>query len=177
PDEADHGARLVVLAHGLWVRRFGGSRDVIGKTVRINGFDWEIIGVMPANFQLPFQDTQFWAPLETNSTWNDPGLRTFDPNHNRYFYARWQALARLREGIGLAQAQNEMKVAFARANEEQPDPSRGRGVNVVPLRVDLDPNIRLALGVLLSAVSLVLLIACANIASLMLAQGASRERE
>src|SRR5215813_7999475 len=176
-DEAARRERLVVLGHGLWVRRFGASRDVVGKTLRISGFDWEIIGVMPASFQLPFQDTQFWAPLETNSTWNDPALGTIDPNHNRYFYSRWQAIARLRAGTGLAQAQNEMNAAFARVNQDEPDPSRGRGVNLVPLRVELDPNTRLALGVLFAAVSFVLLIACANIASLLLAQAASRERE
>src|SRR5262245_1294735 len=72
-DEAARRERLVVLGHGLWVRRFGASRDVVGKTLRISGFDWEIIGVMPASFQLPFHDTQLWDPLEKNYTWNDTG--------------------------------------------------------------------------------------------------------
>ena len=176
-DEAARRERLVVLGHGLWIRRFGASPDVIGKTLQMSGFDWQVIGVMPASFQMPFQDTGFWAPLETNSTWNDPALRTIDPDHNRYFYARWQAMARLKPNMGLTQAQNEMKTAFARVNQDRPDPNRGSGINVVPLRIDLDPNTRLALGVLFAAVLFVLLIACANIASLMMAQGASRQRE
>src|SRR5215831_9656517 len=151
-DEAARRERLVVLGHGLWIRRFGASPDVIGKTLQMSGFDWQVIGVMPASFQMPFQDTGFWAPLETNSTWNDPALRTIDPDHNRYFYARWQAMARLKPNMGLTQAQNEMKTAFARVNQDRPDPNRGSGINVVPLRIDLDPNTRLALGVLFAAV-------------------------
>jgi putative ABC transport system permease protein len=177
-DEEAGGERLVLLSHGLWVRRFGASPQAIGKTLRMAGYDWEVIGVMPATFQLPFTDTQFWAPLETNSAWNDPALRAnTDPNHSRYFYARWQAIARLRAGIDLTQAQNEMNAAFARVSKHEPDPNRGRGVNVAPLRVHLEGNTRLALAVLFAAVSFVLLIACANIASLMLAQAAARERE
>src|SRR5215813_9302721 len=117
-DEAARRERLVVLGHGLWVRRFGASRDVVGKTLRISGFDWEIIGVMPVSFQLPFQDTQFWAPLETNSNWNDAALGTIDPNHNRYFYSRWQAMA----CFGSSPERDERRLCASERGPAPPEP-------------------------------------------------------
>ncbi len=177
-EEETRQERVVILSHGLWVRRFGASPDVIGKTLQINGIASQVIGVMPATFQFPARDQQFWAPLTTNPGWGDPALTTnIDPRHIRLFYARWQAIGRLRPGVTLQQAQAEMNTIFRRINRADPDGNRGVGINVVPLRVNLSGNTRLAFVVLFSAVSFVLLIACSNVANLMLTRGAVRERE
>jgi predicted permease len=177
-DEDLRREHVLILSHSLWTERFGGSRDVVGKTIQIDGADWQIIGVMPASFQAPSQSTRFWAPLRANRNWNDPALTaSVDPNHNRYFFTRWQAMGRLRTGFTLAQAQAELSTTFERASSAEPDPNRGRGIAPVPLHVKVSGNTRLAFIVLFAAVSFVLLIACANVANLVLARGAARERE
>jgi putative ABC transport system permease protein len=170
--------RVVVLSHGLWLRRFGGSRDVVGRRLQIDGISSEIIGVMPETFQFPARDQQFWAPISTNPFWGDPALSThIDPRHTRPFYARWQAIARLKAGVRLEKAQSEMNTIFTRLDRADPDANRGRGIEVIPLRVTLSGNTRLALLVLSSAVFFVLLIACSNVANLFLVRGTARNRE
>jgi predicted permease len=176
-EEARH-ERVVVLSHGLWVRRFGGSLNALGRTLQVNGLSARVIGVMPATFQFPSPDQQFWAPLTMNPNWGDTALRTkIDPNYARYFYARWQAVGRLKAGTSLHQAQAEVSTIFARIARQDPDKNRGAGVTVLPLGVNFRGNTRLALFVLMCAVSFVLLIACSNVANLVLARGAVRERE
>jgi putative ABC transport system permease protein len=177
-DEERRGERVVILSHGLWLRRFGGSRGVNGKALQVNGIDSEIIGVMPERFQFPARDQQFWAPITTNPFWNDPQLTTnFEANRSHYFYARWQGLGRLKAGISLRQARTEMDTIFGRIKLADPDRNRGIGIRVVPLRVNVSGNTRLALLVLFGAVFFVLLIACSNVANLVLARGATRQRE
>jgi predicted permease len=178
PEEEARREHVVVLSHGLWLRRFGASRDVIGKTLQINGMDSQIIGVMPESFQFPARDQQFWAPITTNPYWNDPALTTnIDPRHTRNFYARWQAVARLKQGVSLQQAQAEMTAIFTRTERTDPDKNRGIGIRVTPLRVNLSGHTRRALAVLFCAVFFVLLIACSNVANLVLERGAGRDRE
>jgi Acidobacterial duplicated orphan permease len=177
PDEEAQRERVVVLSYGLWRRRFGGSRDAIGKVLQIDGVDSQIIGVMPATFQFPARDQQFWAPLTTNRYWDDPALTTnIDPQHVRYFYERWQAIGRLSPGATLAQAQTEINSIFRRS-EPDFDNHGIPGITLTPLRVTLSGNTRLALIVLFCSVSFVLLISCSNVANLVLARGAARERE
>ena len=177
-DEERRRDRVAVLSYGLWLRRFGGSRDVIGKNLRIDGMDSEIIGVMPESFQFPARDQQFWAPLTTNPFWNDPELAiSHDPNRSTYFYARWKAIGRLKPGISFQQAQAEMDMLFERLKVGDPDKNRGTGIKIFPLRVNLNGNTRLALLVLFGAVFFVLLIACCNVANLVLGRGATRQRE
>jgi predicted permease len=176
-DEEAQRERLVVLSYALWRRRFGGSRDAIGKVLQIDGVDSRIIGVMPATFQFPARDQQFWAPLTTNRYWNDPALTTsIDPRHTRYFYERWQAIGRLFPVAMIAQAQTEINTIFRRS-EPDFDNDRIPGITLTPLRVALSGNTRLALIVLFCSVSFVLLISCSNVANLVLARGAARERE
>ena len=177
-EEEKKQERVVILSHGLWLRRFGGSGDVIGKSLQINGMESEIIGVMPGSFQFPARDQQFWAPITTNPYWNDPQLTTnFDPNRVRTFYARWLGIGRLKPGTNFGQAQTELDTIFSRLKLADPDKNRGSGVKVVPLRVSLSGKTRLALLVLFGAVFFVLLIACCNVANLVLARGATRRRE
>jgi predicted permease len=177
PQDEIQRARVVVLSHGLWRRRFGGSQNAIGKVIPIDGVDSQIIGVMPAIFQFPARDQQFWAPLTTNRYWDDPVLTTgIDSSHTRYFFERWQAIGRLSSDVTMAQAQAEVNTVFRRS--EPAFESNGTpGITLAPLRVTLTGNTRLALMVLFCAVSFVLAISCANVANLMLARGATRERE
>src|SRR5262245_25283509 len=168
--------RVVVLSHRLWARTFGGSAHAIGKTIQIDDVPSEIIGVMPASFEFPARDQEFWAPLTTNRYWNDPALTNIDSRNTRYFYERWQAIGRLRTGANIAEAQTEISALFRRS--ELPLDGNGTpGVTLNALRVILSRNTRLALLILFCAVTLVLLISCTNVANLVLARGAARARE
>jgi len=168
---------VVILSNGLWLRRFAGSPEALGKNLQIDGIESKIIGVMPATFQFPNKDQQFWAPITTNRYWRDPALTTkIDPRNTRFFFGRWQAVGRLKEEVRFQQARTEIDTVFARIAESDPDKNRGP-VALVPVAVNLGANARLALFILLGAVVFVLLIACSNIANLVLARGASRNRE
>jgi predicted permease len=169
--------RVVVLSHGLWMKQFGASPEVIGQTLGIDGFSFQIIGVMPATFEFPARDQQFWAPITTNRFWGDPALTTTNRLNASGFYQRWQAIGRLRRGVELGQAQAELGTLFARLRQADNDPNRGEAVRLLPLRVTLSGNTRLAFIVLFTAVGFVLLIACSNVANLLFARAASRERE
>ena len=177
PQEEAARAHLVILSHGLWIRKFGASQNIIGTVLQINGINSQIIGVMPEAFQFPASDQQFWAPLTTNPYWGDPALTTIDPVRAKGFYARWQIISRLKSGVNIEQAQAEINVLFNRFEQAEHDSSRAIGVKGEPLRVNLNGNTRLALIVLFVAVVFVLLIAYANITNLMLARGTARQAE
>ena len=176
-EEELHQVHVVVLSHGLWLRRFGGSPEVIGKDLQIDGIESKVIGVMPASFQFPDKNQEFWAPITTNLSWQDPALTTkIDPRNTRFFFARWMVVGRLKTGVSLLQAQAEINSLFAHLAESDPDPNRAP-VRVFPLCPNLSDNTRLALFVLFGAVISVLLIACSNVANLVLARGAGRTHE
>ncbi|HUH62346.1 MAG TPA: ABC transporter permease [Terracidiphilus sp.] len=176
-EEESRHERVAVLSYGLWQSHFGGSPDAIGQTIQLDGVASRVIGVMPEVFQFPAADSALWAPITSNPHWADPTILINDGQHSRGFYARWQAVARLRPGFGARQAQAEMNAIFASLEKSDPDPNRGTGIKVLPLRLEIGGDARLALYVLLASVGLLLLIACSNVANLVLARGVARAGE
>ncbi len=165
PDEIEPGNNLVVvLGHGFWQRQFGADVDVIGRPLMLNAEAYEIIGVMPADFDYP-EETELWTPLALGDRWRSHGGRFHE------------AIARLNPGVTARQAQAEMDGIARGLVEERPDFNTGWGVNVVPLQEQIAGGIRPALLVMLGAVLFVLLIACANVANLLLCRAAGRSKE
>ena len=168
-DEADDavGAPVVVLiSYGAWQRRFGGA-NVVGQVVRMDREPVTIVGVMPAGFVFPSTDTEMWQPLAMTAA-----ERRNDGSHYM------SAIARMKPGVTLDQARADLTSAFGRLVQSRPDGSNiGWEILAFPMHEYSVRNVRLALWVLLGAVSFVLLIACVNVANLLLARGASRQKE
>jgi putative ABC transport system permease protein len=167
PEEDAPGKnRVIVIGHGLWKRRYGGSSDIIGKEIRLNGNTRTVIGVMPAGFSFPLKDSEFWIPIAAS------------PEDIANRNAIWlQAVGRLRPGVTLQQAQADMGTIASQLQQQYPEINDGYGVKLVQLHEQIVGKIRPSLVILLGAVAFVLLIACANVANLLLARAATRERE
>ena len=173
PDDGQTGGpRVVVISHGLWQRRFAADPQIVGRTVTLNNQQSTIIGVLPPDTgwfvqkgSMINRPPEMWSPWQISN-----GMRL-----RRGRFAR--AVARLKPGVTMEQAQNEMNVIGARLEQQYPDFNTQWGVNVVPLRTQITGEIRKPLLILLGAVAFVLLIACANVANLLLARAASRRKE
>jgi predicted permease len=162
------GGRVVVLGHALWQRRFGGDTGIVGRTITLNRERYTVVGVMPAGFQFTpfwFTKAEFAAPLDLSARASSRG-----GNSLRIF-------GRLKDQATLEQAQLEMDAICARLEREYPATNTGRTVRVVPLHTQVVGNVREGLIVLAGAVLFVLLIACANVANLLLARATRRQRE
>ena len=157
--------RVVVLAHALWQRRFGGDPNIVGRKLTLTGQPFVVVGVMPPEFQLP-TDREIWAPRVLTDSYRQLRGATY-----------WNVVARLKQGTTAAQAQQEMNGIAARLAAQYPDTNGGMGVTVVPIFEQITGRIRSALWVLAAAVGFVLLIACVNVANLFLVRGAERQRE
>ncbi|MGE5736459.1 MAG: ABC transporter permease [Acidobacteriota bacterium] len=166
PDEDQSGRdHVVILSYGLWKSHFGADRGIVGRTINLDESPYTVIGVMPSNFRFP-EYAEFWSPL----SWT-PATRAVRGAHDL------SVIARLKPGVDLHTAQAEMNTISRRLEQEYPVDDKGWGAIVVPLREDMVGDVRPALLVLLGAVLLVLLIACANVANLMLAKILDRRTE
>jgi putative ABC transport system permease protein len=166
PDEERPGsAPVCILSHDLWRRRFGSDPKIIGKTVTLNSEVWTVVGVMPAGFRFP-QSVDLWVPAMVRST-----ARTKRAQH--YL----GVIARLKPGLSLDHAQAELNSLARRMELQYPETNAGLGITLVPLRTQITGNIRPALLVLFGATAFVLLIACTNLANLLLVRATVRQAE
>src|SRR5918993_5242329 len=168
--EDDGDSAVAVLSHALWQRRFGGDPHVVGRTVRLTGLPYTVIGVMPRGFAFPSGAFQLWTSLGAAMT-QAPGQA-----ENRALRI-FQAVGRLRPGIETAQAQAELSALASRLQRRHPDTNAGATFELVSLRERQVGEVRTALLVALAAVGCLLLIACANVANLVLARMTSRAQE
>ena len=168
-DEAQQKMRVVVLSHALWRRRFGASPNVLGQTLEIDGVSSQVIGVMPESFRGD-EGAPVWEPHTLFPDW--------EAQKAQRGAGSWRVVGRLKPQVSLAQAQVEMNAIAQRLEQAYPETNKGIGINLVPLQLQYTgSNVRLALWMLFGAVVFVLLIACTNVANLMLARGIARERE
>ena len=166
PEEDSPGReQVVVLGYGLWQRRFGGRPGLLGETITLDGKPYTVVGVMPASFQYP-RDAQAWVPLV---------LPPDQKNSRRSWFLR--AIARLEPGLRLEQAQAGMDTLARQLEQQYPKSNKNRGVNLVPLHEAHVYRVRSILWMLQGVVGFVLLIACANMANLLLVRAAAREKE
>jgi predicted permease len=171
PEEHVRGGRRVAyITHGLWQRRFGGDPGLLNQPVPLDGIPFTIVGILPPEFRpqlLPRPgEIAVWTPkiiLE-----HEPRIRGS---------AWWNVVGRLKPGVSLDEARAEMAAIAAALGTEHPRTNRTSGVDLVPLRDHLMGDVRLPLLIMLAAVIVVLVIGCANVASLLLARGLQRERE
>ena len=163
------GARVAVISDRLWRTQFGADRKLVGRTVQLNARDYQVVGVMSATFKFPGMDADVWTP----TAW-DPAER------NQVFFRRahyMRAIARLKPGVSVSEANAQLQVVVDRLKHDYPATNKFMGAGMTPLQRFLIGDTRQPLVVLLAAVALLLLIACANVGNLLLVQTAGRGRE
>jgi predicted permease len=156
----------LLLSHGLWNRRFGGDPAVVGRKVLLDDAPYTVIGVMPRGFHFPSRDTELWTTMRLEA-------RAFEDRGDTYL----QAIGRLKRGVSLEAARADMRLVAARLERQYPKENERVGATVLRLRDEVSRQARLLLAALFGAALCVLLIACTNLASLLLARALFRRRE
>ena len=159
--------RVVILGHALWTSRFGQDRSIVGRQLSLNGVPHEVVGVLPETFEFPDDTIDVWAPVPLE------GGSAPLPRANHQF----QVFARLKPGVTLEQARADMDRVGKILEQQYPDTNRGHGAWAASLEDRLKTPVRKSLLLLLGAVAFVLLIACVNVANILLAKAAGRRRE
>jgi putative ABC transport system permease protein len=164
-EEHDGSNKVVVLSYGLWQRRFGSDPNLVGKTIELSGQSVTVVGIMPAGFQFP-TETEVWSPI---------GFGGKDTSVRRMHYLA--AIGRLKPGVTIEQAQADITAVARHLEQQYPETNKDYGMGLQLLPEQIVGDMRRSLLVLLAAVGFVLLIACVNVANLMLARGAARSKE
>ncbi len=167
-DDQLGAAPVVILGGGVWRRKFGSSNDVLGKSLTLNGTSYQVVGVMPPGFTFYGQDRDVYTPI---GQWNDPSFR------DRRISVSAHAFGRLKLGVTLPQAKADMDLIAANLAAAFPVADKEAGITLVSMKEDIVGNVQPFLLVLLAAVGFLLLIACANVANLLLARSMGRSRE
>jgi len=165
-DDAQDGPRVAVLSYALWRRRFGADESVIGTTARFDGESYTVVGVMPPGFSYP-DNSEVWLPLRFTA-------RDLTTQRGAHYL---DVVGRLQDGVTYEAANADVRQLTARLAAAYPRTNAGASARIVPLRDSLVGDVRPAMLILLGAVGLVLLVACTNVASLMLVRGLARQRE